>query len=268
MIMKPSCQNHLLHRVSQGVAGQKTGAWRIVISFRKTTPNLDITTDPEISFDNQDKALKDDSTKSPLLDFKAPNKKTCLIVGDSFSAALDPEKLGRFGKKPVINLSKSGAKIDDVIDQLDNYFISNKKVTVDKVFVCVGTNDIRHCGENGVRHLKSPLVQLSQKISVLFPDAKVWFQSLIPLPLQHEHSVDNVEQFNGLLYEVCTFTKAYFNDVFEKFLEYDYYSDSFYRKDSLFIRCPNIHLNKRGLVILAKHYLKLIHSNRFNPLGY
>ena len=270
MIMKPGCQNHLVHRVCLGTAGQKTGDWRIVISFRKTTPPVDSTPDPEISFDNLDTAAKEEVIKSHLPDNKTPIKKTCLIAGNSFSSALDAKRLGRRGRKEVINLSNSGAKIEDVIDQLDKYFLSTEynNVTVDKVFICVGANDIRNCRENGVRHLKSPLVQLSQKIKMLFPEADVWFQSLIPLTLQHQYSVRNVEQFNGLLYEVCKFTKNFFLDVFQRFLEYDYFSESFYRDESLFLNNPNIHLNKRGLGILAKSYLKLIHSNQFNPLGY
>ena len=167
-------------------------------------------------------------------------------------------------------MSKPGATIDGVSEQLEQYFssIAYTNVSNNKVFICVGANDIRSCRENGVRHLKSPLVRLTQHIRLLFPDADVWFQCLIPLPLQHEYSVMNVEKYNALLYEVCAYTKTYFLDIFEKFLRYDHISDSFYRDEYFYVNSENIHLNKRGLVILAKSYKKLIHSNRFNPLGY
>ena len=98
-------------------------------------------------------------------------------------------------------MSESGAKIQDVSHQLDRYFVSKEydNVTVDRVFICVGTNDIRNCKENGVRHLKSPLVRLARQIKLIFPDADVWFQSLIPLTMQHQFTVCNLEQYNSIM---------------------------------------------------------------------
>lgn len=267
MIMKPGCQEHVLHQVCQADDDQ-SAKWRFVISFRKLSPFEDITVDPEVSFDKPQAVAADSASPKSSL------SNVTLIAGDSFTVGLDGTKLGkgRRGKKTVINLSKSGATIDGVINQLDQYFSSDMytNVRVNNIFICVGTNDIRNCRENGVRHLKSPLVRLAQHIKLLFPDAVVWFQCIIPLPLQHEYSVQNVEQFNALLYEVCIHNKTYFLDVFEDFLCYDYISDSFYRDEYYYVDTKNIHLNKRGLITLAKSYKRKIHSNRirFNPLGY
>ncbi|NQZ52159.1 MAG: SGNH/GDSL hydrolase family protein, partial [Moritella sp.] len=185
-----------------------------------------------------------------------------LIVGDSFTAALQADELGRRGRRHVVNLSKGGSTIEDVSDQLDNFFVSNK-LPVSKIFVSVGANDIRKCREKGVRHLKSPLNKLSEKIKNQFPSASVWFQSLIPLPHQHPFSEANVVQFNNLLYEICTKNHIFYLDCFNSFLTYDGF-----RLEYLFFDFKNIHPNKKGLSVLARIYLNIIHSKKFNPLGY
>ena len=266
MIMKPGCQEQLVHRVCQGKSHQNTDdEWRVVISFRKITRAME--QDSEISF-NKDENPLESSVKSEKK--IPPQSRVNLIVGDSFSVGLDCEKLGRKGRKKVVNLSKGGATIKEVSFQLDTFFLSNSQnnVVVDKVFVCVGTNDIRNCREKGVRHLKSPLIDLAEQIKVCFPVARVWFQNLIPLPLQNEFTVRNIEQYNVLLFEICSFTKTFYFDIFRKFLIYDYISGYSFRDELLFINSNNIHLNKRGLGILARCYLHLIHSNCCNPLGY
>ena len=257
MIMKPGCQNKLVHQVSKGTNLMNGGeGCRIAISFRKVTPEVEI--DPEISFGRRDSLTP-----------QTPPERVTLIVGDSFSASLDADKLGRRGKKKVINVSSGGSTINDVSKQLDSYFLSAPDHTVvDKVFICVGANDIRNCRENGVMHLKSPLTLLVNQTKELFPDATVWFQNLVPLNIEHKFSVKNVEQFNKLLFEICSRTNVYILNVFRDFLIYNQHMGFFYRREALFKSYKNIHMNKFGMSILARRYLHLIHVNNFNPLGY
>ena len=262
--MKPGCQEKLVHRVRKGdnVSPTVQEDWRVVISFRKLSPENSII-DPEISFD------KSSDTTIPKSQSTSPPKIT-IVAGDSFIVGLDAERLGRRGRRTVVNLSKGGSSIDEVALQLDSYFLSkwDKSSIIDKVIVCVGANDIRHCREKGVRHLKGPLVSLVEQIKMCFPDASVWFQSIVPLPLQHQYTVRNVEQFNKLLFEVCTYTRIYFLNVFSKFLVFDHSRCCYFRNDLYFVDNRNIHLNKLGLSVLARSYIQLIHSNKFNPLGY
>ena len=267
MIMKPGCQQRLVHRVRQGTSSDDD--LRIVISFRKLAAVND---DSEVSFNvPSTPSVKNGDSPPPKANnlLKSPNKVT-IIAGDSFSVGLDEVRLGRKGRKKVINLSKGGASIKDVSLQLDLFFLasSQQDCIVEKVFVCVGANDIRHCRENGVRHLKQPLVSLVEQIKMSFPDANVWFQCLVPLPLQHQYSVVNVEQYNKLLFEVCSFMKVYYLDVFKKFLIFDNRRRCFYRDEIMFVDRRNIHLNKLGLSLLARFYIRCIHSERFNPLGF
>ena len=268
MIMKPGCQQKLVHRVRQGtqsVNADKADV-RFVISFRKLVPD---NRDPEVSFSNPTTSTDENVDSTNKFNTSTSPNRVTLIAGDSFSMGLDEVKLGRKGRRKVINLSKGGSTIKEVSLQLDGFFLSSQQnVVVDKVFVCVGSNDIRHCRENGVRHLKQPLVSLVEQIKMTFPDANVWFQCMIPLPLQHKFSVANVEQYNKLLFEICTFMKVYYLDIFDRFLVFDERRRCFYRDEYLFVNRSNIHLNKLGLSILARSYIRCIHSNRFNPLGF
>ena len=257
VVMKPGCQEALKHRILQG-SGEEDSAndWRVCISFRKITPVHE--TDPDISFGD----VKVEANHSGVTKLSPSPQKINLVVGDSFSEGLNAEKLGRNGRKRVINLSRGGASIDDVSKQLDDFFVTNT-TPVSKIFVCVGANDIRNCREKGVRHLKSPLNDLARKIKTQFPSASVWFQSLIPFPHQHRYTEVNVMQYNDLLYEICMLNHIFYLDCFNSYLTYDGF-----RSENLFLNFNNIHPNRHGYSLLARIYLNIIHSKRFNPLGY
>ena len=260
VIMKPGCQEILKHRIcpeSDDEADQECEEWRVCISFRKLNSITDEESDPDISFGCKAPVV-DNSPSTPSTHIQKMN----LVVGDSFSAGLDEGKLSRNGRMLVKNISSGGATINDVCKQLDDFYISNNH-PVSKFFVCVGANDIRHCREKGIRHLKSPLNDLARQIRTQFPSASVWFQTLIPLPHQHNFTEVNVMQYNQLLYEICLLNRIYYLDCFSSFLTHDGF-----RSEHLFHNRLNIHPNNRGLSVLARIYLKLIHSRRFNPLGY
>ena len=91
--------------------------------------------------------------------------RTTLIVGDSFAARLDPHKLSK-GRKNVINITKGGNKIIDVIESLTkfNEDTSRGEFIIDQVFVSVGTNDIRSCRREGVSRHKGELFRLTRFI--------------------------------------------------------------------------------------------------------
>ena len=287
MVMKAGCQKTLVHRVQKGNSEPGSGSSdiRIVISFRKIVEsNYASDSDPELSI-HLAPAPEDivgtqslgtdsvsESTPSQGTDILSSPRRVSIIAGDSHAMGLDVERLGRKGRKSIVNLAKGGATISQVGDQIESYFLSFSDVgqtpIVEKIIVCVGTNDIRNCRENGVRHLKRPLFNLIEKIKLLFPNCSIWFQSLIPLIVQNQFMVPNVDQFNKLLFEVCLHMRIYFLTVFGFFLQFDRERNGLFRNEHFFVHGKNIHLNKIGLSMLARAYMKVIHSNRFNPLGY
>ena len=286
MVMKAGCQSTLVHRVMRGTNETVSPAsdTRIVISFRKVVHVTNPDSDPELSINLGQPSGTPGSSTGQATNVESVSslsngvcgvslpQRVSIIAGDSHIVGLDVDRLGRKGRKTVINLAKGGATISQVEEQIESYFIScsdaNQTPIVDKIIVCVGTNDIRHCKENGVGHLKRPLSILMEKIKLMFPDCIVFFQSLIPLIIQNQFTIPNVNKFNRLLFDLCSHMRVFFVNVFSYFIQFDCEKRGLFRNENLFVNSKNIHLNKFGLSILARSYIKIIHSNRFNPLGY
>ena len=180
------------------------------ISFRKSKPE---NTEPIADSFQQGTTCSSGSVLSS--DNKAPRIRTTLIVGDSFAARLNPERLSK-GRKKVINIAKGGNKIPDVIDSVINFYDNDSSygLIVDQVFCSVGTNDIRKCRKEGVFKFKGELFKLTRLLKQLFPVAKIFFQSLIPLPITFENSsyiAHNTLTFNDMLFEVCKHERVQFH---------------------------------------------------------
>ena len=253
-VMKPGCQAILQHRVTPG--NTKDGDQkRYSISFRKYKP------DNPISASIQP---LDDPTN---IESVASKTRTSLIVGDSFAARLDSSKLSK-GRKNVINLAQGENKLRNVHDSLEKFYNDprHSNLFIDQVFVSVGTNDIRYCKHEGVHRFKGELYKLTRFIKQLYPSAKVFFQSLIPLLLTYENSayvVKNVLDFNRLLYDVCKYERVFLLDVFGIFLLGNF------RNPRLFpVGRNDFHPNKRGIGLLAREYISRIHSKHINPLSF
>ena len=277
-IMRPGCQQALKHRVDKGVHVVNGCNIRYSISFRKLTSSESTsfiqstkTSSPvkntitlSENLINNNKLLDApvasncDNSKSNL-----PRENVSLIAGDSFTARLDPFKLGR-DKKRVINVSRGGNKIKQVMDSLDEYYlVCPPQYNIDQLFICVGTNDIRNCKTNGVRHLRNPLIQLISKAKLLFPSANIFLQTLLPLPIadfNFNYVVSNVMEYNALIEELCHSEHVYILDVFWSFVEAGFRNPSFFHND---IR--DCHPNRWGLAKLAVFYIEKIRSIKFNP---
>ena len=87
----------------------------------------------------------------------------------------------------------------------------------------------------------------------------------IPLPVTHDersHVVENVLNFNKMIYHVCVHERVYMIDIFRTFLFRGY------RHHMLFPNNVNdIHPNRRGLGVLARKYIDIIHSRHFDLLN-
>ncbi len=269
-IMKPGCQQAMRHRVPPGKAAKEgSTSWRFSLSFRKLAqpstaqqqshdPNTSV---PPIN--NTPDSITRPNTP------KMPPKHVNLIAGDSFVARLDVKRLGK-GKQEVINIAKGGTKISAIQRSLEDFHSSNPSVQVKKLFLSFGANDIRHC-ERGIRHLKNAVGDLMKTAKKLFPDAKIWVQSIPPVhPNGASHIPRNVMAMNKLLFDCCSRYKLFYLDVFWAFL------DRFGRRnDRLFPKFDSakgyydIHPSPRaGMPVLARYYICIIHSKWFNPMGY
>ena len=185
-----------------------------------------------------------------------------LIAGDSYAERMDSDRL-RNNRKKVINIAKGGQQIRHVNNSINTFFSDNPDVIVDKIILSIGTNDIRNC-YRGINHLKGPVKHLFKNIKELSPKSKVYVQSLLPLPVIHNNVVHNVVRFNNMLLNCCAFEHFYYMNVIPSFID----KWGMYRNNDLFNRSlRDVHPNKRGMGVLAKFYLFVIHNRTFNPLA-
>ena len=278
-IMKPGCQSVLKHRVPAGVHVKNASNVRYSLSFRKIVaqdtekqsnppPPPPLPPHPPPS----DRSLGRNSSCSPLTpptQTSVPNKKGIyLLAGDSYFERLDTARLDK-GKNRVFNIGKGGSKIDVVLKSIQDFVYEHPSYVVKKLFVCIGTNDIRYC-TSGVRHLRPTIRDFMRTVKELLPTAEVFFQSLLPIPSNGNcHCERNVFEMNNLIYNMCSIMKLYYVDVFSAFLNrYGHQNTNLFPAWDSVKKSFDIHPNAKGKGVMAKFYIRLIHSRWFNPMGY
>ena len=108
------------------------------------------------------------------------------------------------------------------------------------------------------------------RVKLLLPTARIWFQSLLPIPANgNPHGECNVLYMNKLLFELCSKNKLLLIDVFSSFLNrFGNRDHNLFPKFNIEKNLWDIHPNSKGMGVLASHYIFLIHSKWFNPFGY
>ena len=131
--MNTGCQSMLQHRVVPGNVKESGDQVRYSISFRKFKP------DPL----KQCSSTASSAVAATSTTNNTPKIPTSIIVGDSFAARLDANRLSK-GCKNVINVAKGGNKIPDAIDSIKKFHENpdNDKLIIDQVFISIGTNGI------------------------------------------------------------------------------------------------------------------------------
>ena len=172
--MNAGCQAILQHRVLPGSSDSPANQVRYCISFRK------FSSEPEC--EHTTRCISSTPEKVAKL---IP---ASLLVGDSYLARLDSKRL-RKSKKTVVNIAKGGNKIPDVLESLHDFHESTERENyiIDQIFISVGTKDIRYCKNRGVSHLKGKLLGLVRAAKNLFPRAKIFIQTLLPLPVTFDN---------------------------------------------------------------------------------
>ena len=298
-IMKPGCQQFFQHRVR---GDNKVSCERFSLSFRRMvpqaageaalvpiittpipavstapTPNLSWSVGSSLPISGSDNlspvpsAHEHQGLGSPGNPEQDPyvvrrgrgqkKRKTTVILGSSITKWIRAKNLGLQGRK-VINLSKSGAKIRDITQSLREFFDSHedsKSDNIDKIIVSIGTNDIKY-SQHGVGHLRKFLIELANTAKDLFPHATLIFQSCLPIKVTYSYTVRNVLDFNSLLREICLSLDCVYLDCFNSFLSSD-------REDyNKYLYSDWLHLNGKGLAILAKWFKYVVNQSSFDKV--
>ncbi len=261
-IMKAGCQQMLQHRVPPG---EEAGV-RYSLSFRRIVVSKPPSPEPSGHSPGQTCNTTSSVNDTPL---KSKNKKKIvLLAGDSYFERLDEKKLGK-GKQDVYKVAKGGRKIVAVQQAIESFVQDHPDLEIKSLFVSIGTNDIRNC-KQGIGHLKAPVCEFMKRIKLMAPTAKIFIQSLLPIPANgNPKGEKNVLSMNNLLYDLCSRYKLFYLDVFGSFLnEYGNSNLSLFPAYDKVRQSGDIHPNAKGMGVLARHYIYLIHSKWFNPLGY
>ena len=279
VVMRPGAQQYLRHAVrprnSSSSSSENTSQLRFCLSFRAVSKvSEDFTTPPTspsvstVPGNSVPSPLPPPGTGTDTPTILPVFKPVCLVVGDSFAARLDPIKLGK-KKFAVVNLARGGSKISRTINQLEQYASDHEDSihSVKKIAVSVGTNDLRNLEDPN--SLRGPLKRLCEKISTLYPEARVWFQSLLPLPIKNcndSKTNERVRHVNRIIFNECVYRRFYYIDAFYQFIKFNRkWNEPFTRFDKLFEN-NGIHPNpERGMGVLARLYIRALHCKFFNP---
>ena len=260
-VMKPGSQDKMLHAVGKasGVSDKAQSEVRFSLSFRKIVSAIK---------EDETAVVEEDHPNTRADEKKQTKKNIILIAGDSFAARLKADLLGK-GKQEVRNIAKGGRKLEEVQKDIEDFVRMNPDVEVKKLFVSAGTNDIRYC-QNGIKHLKNAVSDLMRSIKTMLPGVKAWFQSIPPInPNGSRFTARNVIQMNIMIYDMCSRFRLFYLNIFHAFLnQQGCINTRLFPGYDIEKKCFDIHPNKRGMGVLARCYIFIIHSKWFNPEGF
>ena len=256
--MKPGCQDFFNHQIR---ADRRVKHERFSLSFRRMIPNNELLNRTVSSV--EDEIISHDKTQvtTPVdRSFRQTvrRKRTSVLFGTSITQNVIESKISGRNRK-FINVSRSGAKITDVIGNVEYFYKNNASAgDIEKIIFNLGTNDIKF-SRRGVGHLKKYIVELVTKTKMWFPDSIIIFQCCLPIKNVYNFTVSNVLEFNKILKDVCnTFLNCLYNDCFWDFVDSNYFDcDSELYRDWL-------HLNKNGLGVLCSWIKYIVHKDSFN----
>ena len=274
--MKPGCQQYFVHRVAQEKSVKGS---RYSLSFRRLIPSVKLESSstsqpsrPSSSPPPPPPALpvnqpSPSPSPDPILYYRtSPRKprirKSTVLFGTSMTKRVNVKNLG-FKGRSVINVSKGGAIIKDVLDNVMQFYDNDsaaRKDDIEKVIFSIGTNDILN-SRQGVNHLKRYLIELVETTKSLFPHAVIIFQSCLPIRSFGHEVAHNVLAFNFLLKDL---TKVYANcvymDCFKDFLtpDFRFCNDKLYH--------DWIHLNKYGIHVLSTWLKLVVNENSYDRI--
>ena len=256
--MQPGCQTYLKHRVPRGsVPGH-----RYSLSFRYVSNSSSISSPQKIpstqTSEDCSSNLTQKSSPSKSFPSQISSKKPCtsVIFGTYITKGLIESRLA-YGKRKCINVSNSGDKIDDITRRVEEFYENANPDDIEKIIFSFGTNDIR--SRRGISRFWNPILNLIKITRKLFPKSIIYFQSVLPIKISKNFTAENFINFNKMLLNICVSERCSFIDIFRNFLSVDGndYNESLYR--------DQLHLNRRGIGILASWIKYSINKGRFYP---
>ena len=185
---------------------------------------------------------------------KGGEDKECIdliILGDSITKYIIPERITKGPEEKSINFSKSGAKVKHVYDQFREFKELHGDTVVSNVIVHVGTNHLPRDDPCDVLRKISKLLLFLQKE---MKESTIYFSAIIPK--FGSQSFRTINFINREIQSLCSsINKMYFIShlSFTKLADLNH---ELYRADK-------IHANRKGLRQLAWDFMDAVHYKRF-----
>ena len=268
-VMKPGCQDHFVHRVRHELSvtdGRYSISFRCMIpksSQKEGAVNAESLSE---AAETQGQQLQPpphlaDPVNRTQPQLKLKRRKTTVLFGTSVTKFIQAKRLGLRGRN-VVNVSVSGAKINDITSNVRDFYenhTASKNDDIEKVIFSLGTNDVKF-SKRGISHLKKHLIELVDTTKFLFPSAIILFQCCLPIKCIYPYIARNVLEFNCLLRELCDMNNCVYIDCFRDFLS----RDGNFANHELYHDW--LHLNMRGVSFLGTWLKFIVNENSFNKV--
>ena len=185
------------------------------------------------------------------------HRNVTVLFGTSISRHLDCNFISNRDTE-FVNISVSGAKllnprwnksIPDIATMVRDFAEtqSNKVARVDRVIFSCGTNDIKHLSSKQLGPIHRQLCDLVVLARKVFGQrVDINFQSVLPMRILYNYTVENFLNFNRLLQSICCSYRCNFIDWFRDFLDFEG------NEVNLMFYADPIHLNRRGISYLNR----------------
>lgn len=269
-LMNVGCQQIYRHRVK---ADHSIKEDRYSLSFRrrivpgeKGAPNIaNITKSTSLKSNSSTNLLSksnnqsDNNTSISDINSHRIKRRTSVLFGTSITSTVIGKRLGHGGRQ-CINVSRSGAKIGDISDMVDDFKFNNPAACdVEKVIFSFGTNDVKY-KHKGIGNFRQPIIELIEKTNRYFPGCIIYIQCVLPIGVIQSYTAANVLAFNDILRDICRTTFCFYVDCFWDFVSHDGmdHNKDLYR--------DWLHLNKWGVGLLCGWLKYIINNDSLNPI--
>ena len=285
VVMKPGCQQELVHEVVQSANTSGPEGSRISLSFRKVmkpqllTGTIAVKAPSESSIDINDslprstfpqmstpyrplhkvpQLIHNDGYQEPTLD--TTGSKSCTVPsehGPSPRHLVIGDSLIRNVKLPnSITICKGGAKPRDLIAHIRREGITCQHYQfIETITICCGTNSVGNPYID-MESIKSDYDMLLREIIGLFPNARIALFNIPPRSYSTPIVVDRIFEFNNFLFHISQscYPNISFINLFREFiLPNGYLNKQFYIWDYL-------HFDLRGYDIVMD---RISHFQRY-----
>ena len=196
----------------------------------------------------------DTSTKSEIKPWEANVKDydNFVFLGDSITEQYPIEEM--YGLNiPIINSGISGFKTTDILKEMDNLVY---KYNPSKVFILIGTNDLRYSDdEEDEDEIIKNIEEIVESIQDKRPKAKIYVQSIYPVNKNmkinntQERNNEEIKYVNAEVEKYCKKNNITYIDMFDLLTDGNGDFEERYSKDGL-------HVSTLGYIVITKKLME------------